>query len=1032
MNLSEWAIRHKILVVYSMIVVLVAGTLSYIDLGREEDPQFAIMTMIVQTQWPGATTHEMMEQVTERIEKKLEETPHLDYIKSYTKPGLSVVYVNLLDSTDPGAIPEIWYQVRKKIADIRQTLPQGVQDPQFNDEFGDVFGIIFGITFDGFSLRETRDFAETARSAFLHVKDVSKVEIFGDQPEKIYLLFSPQRLAELGVTLDQVIDAIAAQNALAPSGVVSTQAENILVEVTGALITERNIRDVNLFVNGRFVKLSSLASVERTYVDPPQKMFRVNGRPAIGIGIAMRPGGNVLQFGEELRTVAAKLEQRFPVGIELRQVSDQPAVVQQSIHGFTKALWEAVAIVLGVSFLSLGVRAGIVVATSIPLVLTIVFFSMEIAGISLQRISLGALIIALGLLVDDAMITVEMMVAQIEAGVDKAKAAVYAYTHTAFPMLTGTLVTIAGFVPIGFAKSGTGQYCFSLFAVVSIALVVSWFVAVIYSPVIGVAVLPPVIKPHGHGAGAGGWSARAMRAFDALLLTCMRWRYTTILVTLAAFALSLFGTQFVQKQFFPASDRPEVLVTMMLPKNSSIYATLDEVNRAQKLIDGDSNVVRASSYVGGGAIRFYLPLDVQLDNAFLAQFVIVTKGLEERDATMRKLEKAFAADFPDAVVRVQKLELGPPVGWPIQYRVLAETTAQARDIADKLADLLRASPDVQTVNFDWSEKNKTLRLVVDQDKARRVGLSSQELKGALNTVLNGMVATQMRDSIYLIDVLARAEGEERISIDKLRNLRIGIAGGRSVPLNEVATIEYVLDDGYVWRRNRLPTITVQADVVGDVQAPTVYGRMQDAVDGLRAKLPAGASIEDGGTVEKSAQSNAAILAVMPLMVMLMLTILMFQLESFQRLFLVVSVAPLGLIGVVAILLPTQIPMGFVAILGIIALAGMIIRNSVILIVQIEDYRRAGKGAWEAVVEATQHRLRPILLTASAAILGMIPIMEEVFWGPMAFAVVGGLVGATALTVLFLPALYVAWFRIAEPAAKPASGDPGLSLATSAG
>jgi multidrug efflux pump subunit AcrB len=612
------------------------------------------------------------------------------------------------------------------------------------------------------------------------------------------------------------------------------------------------------------------------------------------------------------------------------------------------------------------------------------------------------------------MITVEMMVAQIEAGVEKSKAAVYAYTHTAFPMLTGTLVTIAGFVPVGFAKSGTGQYCYSLFAVVAIALVVSWFVAVLYSPVIGVTVLPATIKHHADPGKSRGLGAFGMRAFNATLLACMRWKYVTIAVTLAVFALSLYGTQLVQKQFFPASDRPEVLVTMMLPKNASIYATRDEVSRAQELIDGDPDVVRYSSYIGGGAIRFYLPLDVQLDNAFLAQFVIVTKGLAERDVVMAKLDKAFAAEFPDVVARVQRLELGPPVGWPIQYRVSAETQEETKAIADKLAELLRESPDAQTVNFDWSEKNKTVRLAVDQDKARRVGLSTQALKDALNTVLNGVSATQLRDAIYLVDVLARAEGAERVNIDILRNLRLPIAGGQSVPIGEVASVEYVLDDAYVWRRNRLPTITVQADTVAGIQAPTVYQRMQSKIDVLRAALPPGASIENGGTVEKSAQSNTAIIAVMPIMAMLMLTVLMIQLESFQRLFLVVSVAPLGLIGVVAALLPTGTPLGFVAILGIIALTGMIIRNSVILIVQIETFRRQGKSAWEAVVEAVQHRLRPILLTASAAILGMIPIMSEVFWGPMAFAVVGGLVAATVLTVLFLPALYVAWFRIPEP------------------
>jgi multidrug efflux pump subunit AcrB len=963
-----------------------------------------------------------MQQVTDRIEKKLQETPQLDYLKSYTKPGESVVYVNILESTPPKDFADIWYQVRKKVADIRQTLPQGVLGPFFNDEFGDVYGVIYGITFDGFTMREARDVAETARTAFLSEKDVGKVTLFGTQDEKYYLTISAKKLASLGLNLQQVLSAVAEQNAVTPAGVVDTSAENILIEVTGALVTVDSLRKINLYLNGRFYRLAELATIEHGYVDPPQKMFRVNGKPAIGVGVSMRPGGNVLRMGEELKTIAEGLRQRFPIGIDVVLVSDQPTVVEHSIHGFTKALFEAVVIVLGVSFLSLGVRAGLVVATSIPLVLAIVFLGMSMMDTSLQRISLGALIIALGLLVDDAMITVEMMVSKIEEGFEKAKAGTFAFTSTAFPMLTGTLVTAFGFLPIGFAQSNTGQYCFSLFSVILIALLISWIVAVMFSPVIGVWVLPAKIKAK-HASG-GPPSGIIGRVFQVLILGCMRFRYLTIAVTVALFVLSVLALGKVQQQFFPASDRPELLVTLTLNKNASIFATRGVVDRVQQMLDADSNVERYSAYIGGGAIRFYLPLDVQLDNSFLAQFVIVGKDLEARDALQVKLDKELAEAFPDVNSRVSKLELGPPVGWPVQYRVSAETTAQVRDIAEQVAKVLRDSPDTLLVNFDWGEKTKTVRIEVNQDKVRQAGLSSAAVAQTLNMILSGQVVTQMRDSIYLIDVVARAPEEERLSLQALRETQISLPSGRAIPLGQIATIEYTLDESYLWRRDRLPTITVQADVPPGIQAPTAYQRNRPAIRGLIAKLPPGARIVEGGAVEKSIQANASISAQMPLMVMLMLIVLMIQLQSFQRLFLVLSVAPLGLIGVVVAMLATGTPMGFVSILGIIALIGMIVRNSVILIDQIEHFRAAGKHPWDAVVEAADHRLRPILLTAAAAILGMIPIMHDVFWGPMAYAIVGGLAGATLLTMLFLPALYVAWFRIEDPrrggAAAPAA------------
>ena len=1024
-NLSEWAVHNRAIVVFLMLVCIIGGVSAYERLGRQEDPDFTVQTMVVQAVWPGATAADTLKQVTDRLEKKLEETPNLDYIKSYTKPGQATIFVYLKESTPKRDLDDIWYQVRKKVSDIRATLPQGVVGPFFNDEFGDVFGIIYGITYDGFSAREARDFAETARTEFLRVPDVGKVDIYGDQDEKVYLNFSPQKLANLRLSLDDVLTAIAKQNAVVPSGIINTPNENMLVDVTGSLLAPDGIASFNLWVGGRFYKLSDIAEVQRGYSDPPTKMFRVNGKPAIGIGVNMREGGNNLDFGKGLHEAAARLMQRFPVGIELNLVSDQPEVVREAIGGFTEALFEAILIVLAVSFLSLGFRAGLVVALSIPLVLAIVFLAMEAIGISLQRISLGALIIALGLLVDDAMITIEMMISKIEEGMMKIKAATFAYTSTAFPMLTGTLITILGFLPIGFADNNTGQYCFSLFAVIAVALVASWFVAVIFAPVIGLSLLPSHMKKHGTSE-----PGRFMRAFERLLCFAMRHRWATIAASLIAFAASLYGMGFVQQQFFPASNRPELLVTMTLPKNASIAATEAQTERLEKALAGDPDIARFSSYVGGGAIRFYLPLDVQLDNDFMAETVVVAKDLEARDRVQAKLDALFADSFPDVTVRISRLELGPPVGWPVQYRVSARTTDDARKYAEQVAQILRGSGLLRNVNYDWAEKNKELRIVVDQDKVRQAGLSSEQLAQALNRVLNGSTVTQLRDSIYLVDVLARAENDERSSVEALRHLQITTPTGASVPLRELADFKYELDEGYVWRRGRLPTITVQAEPLPGLQPAFVHQRVAGALAELAKSMPAGTLLETGGTVEKSAQSNAALLAQFPLMVTLMLTVLMVQLGSFRQMAMVISVAPLGLIGVATALLTTSTPMGFIATLGIIALAGMIIRNSVILVHQIEHERAQGIEPWKAVIDATTHRFRPIMLTAAAAILGMIPIMHDVFWGPMAYAIVGGLAVATALTLVLLPALYVAVNRIrekAEPAAVPDVA-PAYSLA----
>jgi multidrug efflux pump subunit AcrB len=1011
-NLSEWAINHRSFVWYLMLLFVVAGVLSYGELGREEDPTFSIKTMIVQTAWPGATIDDTMLQITDRIEKKLQETPYLYYLKSYTKPGISTVYVNVLDTTPKEAIPDIWYQVRKKVADIKGTLPQGAVGPYFNDEFGDVFGIIYAFTADGFTHRELRDYVENIRTEILTVKNAAKAQLLGAQDQKFYLEFDTRQLAGLGVSRDQIVQSLREQNAVTPSGVVQTSKEKFAVRVSGSFNSIDDLRSINFFANGKFFRLADVATIEEGYTDPPQPMFRFDGDRSIGLAISMAQGGNNLVFGEDVAHKMAEIVANLPVGIEPHLVADQSVVVEEAVGGFTKALWEAVAIVLAVSFLSLGMRAGVVVACSIPLVLGMVFVYMEYSGISLQRISLGALIIALGLLVDDAMITIEMMVSQLELGVDREHSATHAWVTTAFPMLTGTLVTVAGFVPIGFAKSGAGEYCYSLFAVIGVALLASWIVAVVFAPVIGVTILPKTMNKHGGGHGEPG---RFMRLFRATLVFCMRARWLVIAVTVGLFAASLYGFGFIQQQFFPASDRPELLVDLNLPQDASIYATEHEVERFEALLKGDPNIDRYSFYVGQGAIRFYLPLNVQLANDYFAQAVIVTKGLKEREVVRERLQKALDTEFADLNTRISALELGPPVGWPLQYRVSGPTPEGTRDAAFLVAQTLGQNPNTRLVNFDWNEPMKSLRVQVDQDRVRQLGVSSKSLSEALNAVTTGMVVTQVRDSIYLTDLTARAADEQRSSLQTLRNLQVALDNGQTIPLNQVATVQYGLEQPVIWRRDLLPTITVQADVLPGIEAKTVNTQLAPALAELEKKLPAGYRLEIGGTVEESAKGLHSISVVFPLMIFLMLTILMIQLQSFQKMFLVISVAPLGLIGVVLALLPTGTPMGFVAILGIIALSGMIIRNSVILIDQIDMDIAKGLHPWDAVIDATTHRLRPIVLTAAAASLGMIPIAPEVFWGPMAYAIIGGLFVATLLTLLFLPALYVAWFRVKEPA-----------------
>jgi multidrug efflux pump len=1007
-NLSEWALKHQSFVWYLMFVALLMGVFSYLNLGREEDPSFTIKTMVIQTRWPGATQEETLKQVTDRIEKKLEELDSLDYVKSYTRPGESTVYVYLRDTTKAKDIPEIWYQVRKKISDIRYAFPQGIQGPSFNDEFGDVFGSIYAFTADGLSLRQLRDYVEQARAEIRGVPGLGKIEMIGQQDEVLYLNFSTRKLAALGIDEQQVVQSLQAQNAVTPAGVIEAGPERISVRTSGQFISEKDLANVNLRLNDRFYRLADIADIRRGYVDPSTPEFRFNGQQAIGLAIAMQTGGNIQDFGKALHQRISELTANLPVGVGVHNVSDQSVVVEAAVGGFTSALFEAVVIVLVVSFISLGVRAGLVVACSIPLVLAMVFVFMEYSGITMQRISLGALIIALGLLVDDAMITVEMMVSRLELGDTKEQAATFAYTSTAFPMLTGTLVTVAGFVPIGLNGSSAGEYTFTLFAVIAVAMMVSWVVAVLFAPVIGVHILSAKVKPHSAEPGRLG------RAFNGGLLWSMRNRWWAIGITMLLFALSVVGMRFVQNQFFPASDRPEILVDLNLPQNASIDETRKAVDKLEATLKGDPDIVRWSTYVGQGAIRFYLPLDQQLQNPYYAQLVIVSKDFETRAALSNRLRERLRKDFVGIGSFVQALEMGPPVGRPIQYRVSGPEIDQVRKHAIDLASQLDKNPHIGEIIFDWNEPGKVLRIDIAQDKARQLGLSSADVANLMNSIVSGSTVTQVNDDIYLINVVGRAIDAERGSPETLQNLQILTPGGISIPLLAFASVRYELEQPLVWRRDRKPTITIKTAVIDDIQPTDLVKLLKPDIDQFAASLPAGYKVATGGTVEESAKAQGPINKVIPLMVFLMATFLMIQLHSVQKMFLVASVAPLGLIGVVLALVPTGTPMGFVAILGILALIGIIIRNSVILVTQIDAFIAEGSTPWDAVVEATEHRRRPILLTAAAASLGMIPIAREVFWGPMAYAMIGGIIVATLLTLLFLPALYVAWYRIREP------------------
>jgi multidrug efflux pump subunit AcrB len=1004
-NLSEWAIKNRSVVIFLMIVSVAAGVSAFYQLGRAEDPPFTFRTMVVSAAWPGATLEETTLQVTERLERTLQEVPNLNNLRSFTRPGTTTIFVDLTGDTDPKAVEDTWYQVRKKVGDMRHTLPQGLIGPGFNDEFGDTYGIIYGFTADGFSHRELRDYVEAVRSKLLRVPDVSKVSVLGAQDERIFVEFDMRTLAGLGFDPSALVAALAAQNVVRPTGVIQTGDESISLRVSGSFRSEADLLAVNFAIGERMLRLGDIAQVRRGLADPPQPMFRVNGQDALGLAIVMRDGGDILALGKSIRQAMQGIVAELPIGIEAVRVADQPETVDAAINDFTTSLWQAIAIILTVSFLSLGVRAGTVVALAIPLVLTTVFAIMNILDIDLQRISLGALIIALALLVDDALTTVDAMSRRLAVGEAKEAAATYAYRTLAFAMLTGTLVTIAGFVPVGFAASSAGEYTFDIFAVVGITLLVSWFVAVVFAPLLGMLLLVPPKTPADEAK-----PGALLRAYRALLNGAIRLRWLTMAVTVAAFAVSLWAMDLVPRQFFPASDRTDLLVDVSLPQNASIHATAREADRLDAILGADPDVAHWSTYVGWGAVRFYLPLNVQLPNPFFTQTVVVAKDVAARERLEVKLDRYLKEEVPQAITRVAPLELGPPVGWPIQYRVLGDDLDQLREIALELGQIVADHRGTQDLNFDWMEPGRQLRIRIDQDQVRRLGLSSAAVASVLNTHITGTTVTQVRDDIYLIDVVAREREGQRVSFATLRTLEVPLPDGRTVPLDQLASFDYGQEYPMIWRRDRVPTLTVQADVAPGLLPDAVVADLTPAIEALNARLPAGYWIEVGGSVEESAASQASVMAVVPLMLLLMIALLMFQLRRFALLVIVLSVVPLGLIGVVGALLLSSQPLGFVAILGVLALIGMIAKNSVILISQIEQERETGKPLQAAVVDASASRLRPIMLTALSTILGLIPIAPTVFWGPMAFAIMGGLLVATLLTLVFLPVLYVTWFR----------------------
>jgi len=1011
-NLSAWAVAHPALILFLILAIGAAGALSYLRLGRGEDPSFTIKLVVVSAIWPGATAKEIQEQVADPIEKKLQELPYFDKVQTYSKPSFTAMQVFFKDNTPPAEVPELFYQLRKKLSDIRGSLPSNLIGPNFNDEYGDVDSVLYMMTADGADYAQMKKVAEALRQRLLKVNGVTKVNLYGTQDEKIFVEFSHAKLATLGIAPQAIFDSLAKQNAVVSAGTVETSSQRVPLRVSGALDGAKAVAETPVESNGRVFRLGDIATVKHGYVDPPTYQIRQEGKAALGVGVVTAKGANILELGEDVRRATAEFMANVPQGIEVTQIADQPLVVEHAVGEFVRSFIEALVIVLFVSFLALGMRTGIVVALSVPLVLAIVFIIMNAMSLDLHRITLGALIIALGLLVDDAIIAVEMMVVKMEQGWERAKAAAFAWESTAFPMLTGTLVTAAGFLPIGFANSSVGEYAGGIFWIVAIALVASWFVAVIFTPYIGVKLLPDFVKPGQkvHDPHAI-YETRVYRALRRVIVWCVRWRGTVVLATVGFFVAAVIGFGHIQQQFFPLSERPELFLQLRLPEGTAFNVTEKAVKEAEKLLKGDDDITTYTAYVGQGSPRFWLGLNPQLPNESFAEIVIVAKGVEARERVKTKIEKAVHdGALNEARVRVDRFNFGPPVGFPVQFRVIGPDTHKVREIAYKVRDVVRTDRDVLDPHLDWNEQTPVLKLVVNQDRARALGMTPQDVSQALAMLISGAPVTTVRDGIEKIEVVARAVPAERLDLARVGELTITSRNGVAVPLSQVANVEYTHEEPILWRRNRDMAITVRGDIVDGVQAPDVSNAIWAKLKPIRDSLEPGYRMEMGGAIEESEKGNASIYVLFPVMLGMMLTLLMIQLQSFSRLLLVFLTAPLGIIGASLGLNVAAQPFGFVALLGLIALAGMIMRNTVILVDQIESDVQHGLTRREAIVEATVRRARPVVLTALAAILAMIPLSRSAFWAPMAITIMGGLFVATFLTLLYLPGLYALWFR----------------------
>lgn len=1010
-NLSEWAVTHQPLVLFLIILTLVVGVFSFSRLGRLEDPTFEVPQMTAVVVWPGASAQDVQDQVLNRIERRLQEVDQFDYVRSFARQGYGGITLWMKGGSTKEQLDKAWYQVRKKIGDVRQEFPEGVRGPFFNDEYSDRYSVLYALSAPELSMAELLTVTEGVKRRLQSVPGAGKVDILGKQAERVYVEISTQRLAGLGIAPSAVLDALARQNLVTPAGSSDTPLDRVQVRVDGRFSSVQDVANVTLDIGGHLLRLADVATVSSGLEDPPSFKIRHNGVPVLAIGVTLQRNGNVTDFGKAMDARIAQVRQELPAGIDIQQYADQPRVVAASIWEFERAFLEALAIVLAVSFLFLGWRTGIVVAASVPLVLGLVAAVMYAAGWNLDRISLGALIIALGLLVDDAIIAVEMMVVKLEQGWDRLQAATYAYSSTAFPMLTGTLVTAAGFMPVGFAKSIAGQYAGDIFWVVGVALILSWLVAVVFTPYLGVKLLP---KNLGHGSGHHDVYDRPVyHRLRRVVDWAVQRRFVVLGLTVLLLGAAGFGMSKVQQQFFPTAARPELLVELRLREGASFAATERQVKVLEGILAKDKDVEFFTAYAGGGTPIFYLSIQAELPNPGFAQMVVKTAGIEQRERVRTRLLELFAKDevLPDVKARVTRLEFGPPVGFPVQFRVIGPDKAVVREIAYRVRDTVRQSPLVRDTQLDWNEQVRSVQVQVDQDKARQLGLTSADIQGLVQTALDGAPVTQLRRGEELVDVVVRATPDERKSIGRIGDLQVFTRSGGTVPLSQIARIEPAFEEPVLWRRNRDMALTVRSDLTDGVQGPYATERIRPSLRPIIDALPAGYRIEEGGAIEESDKANVALFAVFPAMFAVTLLLLMIQLQSFSRLFMVFMTGPLAIIGVVPALLIFQAPFGFVALLGVIALGGMIMRNSIILVDQIDQDIARGVAPWTAIVDATVRRSRPVVLTAAAAVLAMIPLTRSVFWGPMAISIMGGLVMATALTLVFVPALYAAWFRI---------------------